>query len=628
MSIRVKERPRISLDREESVGPAWLGKRVGRFRLVAELGRGAMGRVFRAGDTLLHRQVALKVLPKFVRRGNRTIAAERLISEARAAASLDHPNIVSIYEVNESGGMYYVAMELLEGGSLKDIVRAAGPMDSARACLMCADAADGLAQAHSMGIVHRDVKPANLMLTRGGRCKVVDFGLARLDDASDLTFSLPESVGTPQFIAPELLRGVPASARSDIYSLGATLWFLLTANPPFEAATAADLLRKHLESPLPDLAALRPDLPPGLVQALNKAMAKRPGERFDSADQFQKVLRIYTITPEPSTSGSLSDLVQVTEPVAPEPCLPAPAPFKLRLPRLPRLAQQPSILVGAAVSGLVLFMVLLVVILHALRPAHSTLPDAPRVDAAPQADPLPMMATVPRQVRDVYPAAPAVLPLEDAQMLAARGNSYARHGQFVQAAADYAKAIQIDPTDHMNWYYRACLAAYIGDSAGYRSTCTAMYQQFSGSLNATVRDKTAKTCSLMEDSGVMPKDLLALADSLPDNGNSSTELAAWFNLCKGMALFRSGQYSKCVEQLEKAKTPDRLARVSTATLFQAMAQWHRGKRSEAETLLRQATARMNDALARSGIDDLGRDGLEDWLACQAVRRQAERLIPH
>lgn len=627
MSIRIQERPRIALDREESIGPAWLGKRVGRFRLVAELGRGAMGRVFRAEDTLLHRQVALKVLPKFVRRGNRTIAAERLISEARAAASLDHPNIVSIYEVNESGGMYYVAMELLEGGSLKDIVRAAGPMDSARACLMCADAADGLAQAHSLGIVHRDVKPANLMLTRGGRCKVVDFGLARLDDASDLSFSLPESVGTPQFIAPELLRGVPASARSDIYSLGATLWFLLTARPPFEAATAAGLLRKHLETPLPDLAALRLDLPPGLVQALNKAMAKRPSERFESADQFQKVLRIYTIAPEPSTSGSLSDLVAETEPVVPEPSLPSPAPFKLRLPRLPRLAERQSILVGAAVAGLVLFMVLLVVILRAMHPSHTTLPDASRTEIV-QADPVPLMATAPRQPPDVYPAAAAALPLEDAQMLAARGNSYARHGQFVQAAADYAKAIEIDPTDHMNWYYRACLAAYIGDVAGYRGTCKGMFQQFSASVNATVRDKTAKTCCLMEDSGVMPKDLLALADSLPDTGNSSSELAAWFNLCKGMALFRSGQYAKCIDQMVKAKTPDRLTRVSTASLFQAMAQWHRGKRSEAESLLRQATARMNDALARSGIDDLGRDGLEDWLACQAVRRQAEKLIPH
>src|SRR5579864_6649108 len=180
---------------KSSAAPAWQGKRVGRFRLVAELGRGSMGRVLRAEDTLLHRQVAIKVLPKVLRRGSKTIAVERLLAEARAAATLDHPHVVTVYEVNESGGVYYIAMELLEGGSLRDIVKAAGPMDYQRACLLCADAADALAQAHASGIIHRDVKPANLLLTRNGRCKVADFGLARIDDAGDLSSVLPESVG-------------------------------------------------------------------------------------------------------------------------------------------------------------------------------------------------------------------------------------------------------------------------------------------------------------------------------------------------------------------------------------------------------------------------------------------------
>jgi len=210
-----------------------------------------------------------------------------------------------------------------------------------------------------------------------------------------------------------------------------------------------------------------------------------------------------------------------------------------------------------------------------------------------------------------------------------RGKTYARHGQFMQAAADYARATQLDPTDPFNWFYHGCLVAYIGDLDGYQNVCKGMFQRFANSSDPTVRDKTAKTCCLLEESGVAPKELLAIAESLPADGNNSPDLAAWFSLCKGMALYRTGQYSKCIEQLQSAKTPDKLGRVSAATLFQAMAQWQRGKHAEAQTTLRQATERMNDALARSGIDDLGRDdGLENWLACQALRRQAERLISH
>lgn len=344
MTRRISDHSSTSTAMRPTGAPSWQGKRVGRFRLIEELGRGAMGRVFRAEDSLLHRQVALKVLPKVLRRGNKTIAAERLIGEARAAATLDHPSIVIVYEVNESGGVYYIAMEMLEGGSLRDLIKQAGPMEHERACLLCADAAGGLAQAHAMGIIHRDVKPANLMLTRGGRCKVVDFGLARMDDAADFSSTLPESVGTPQFIAPELLRGISASARSDIYSLGATLWFLLTGHPPFEAGTAAELLDKHLEAPLPALESIRPDLPAGLVQAIGTALAKRPADRFESASQFEKVLRVYTIPSQAAASTSLTDLPPNAEPAA----------SNVGMTRAPRRLSSRTISMAAAPAALLL----------------------------------------------------------------------------------------------------------------------------------------------------------------------------------------------------------------------------------------------------------------------------------
>jgi serine/threonine-protein kinase len=272
-----------------------MGKRVGRFRLTGLLGQGAMGRVFRAEDTMLRRQVALKVLPKIIRRGQRTVEAENLIREARAVATLEHLNVVQVFEVNEVGGVYYIAMELVEAGSLRDLVEGQGPLDYVRASQLGAEAAEALGHAHSAGIVHRDVKPANLLLSRTGRVKVVDFGLARVEDPSDLTHFLAESVGTPQFVAPEILQGQPATAKSDMYSLGATLWYLLTGKPPFEAARAEELLHKHINSPLPSLKSLRPDLPDALVRAINTSLAKDPRKRHGTAEQFASALRVHSI---------------------------------------------------------------------------------------------------------------------------------------------------------------------------------------------------------------------------------------------------------------------------------------------------------------------------------------------
>ena len=313
-----------------STTPSWMGKRVGRFRLTGLLGQGAMGRVFRAEDTMLRRQVALKVLPKTVKRGQRTVEAERLVREARAAATLEHPNAVQVFEVNEVGGVYYIAMELVESGSLRDLVEGQGPLDYVRACQLAAEAADALAHAHSMGIVHRDIKPANLLLTRTGRLKVADFGLARVEDASDLSSFLAESVGTPQFVAPEILQGVAATGKSDLYSLGATLWYLLTGKPPFEAGTTEELLHKHVNMPLPNLKKLRPDLPDGLVRAITTALAKDPARRHGTTGQFASALRVHTIPVGGigASSQSLGYVPAVAVPQEPQYHQPQPAPAR------------------------------------------------------------------------------------------------------------------------------------------------------------------------------------------------------------------------------------------------------------------------------------------------------------
>jgi serine/threonine-protein kinase len=289
--------------------PSWQGKRLGHFRLLALLGQGSMGKVFRAEDISLKRHVAIKVLPTgsnaLQTGGDEKKLLEQFICEARAAATLEHPHVVQIYEVNQAGGVHYIAMELVEGGDLGHLIKTAGPLDVGRACQVMAEALDALGYAHQLGIVHRDVKPSNLMLARNGRVKLADFGLARIDEIGDHVDVKRRVIGTPQFCAPEVIRGQPADARSDIYSAGATMWFLLTGKPPFLAGTTRELLKLHLESPLPDLKAIRPDVPDAIVTAIATAMAKDPAHRHASAEQFASIMRAQTIQ---VGSGSLSGM--------------------------------------------------------------------------------------------------------------------------------------------------------------------------------------------------------------------------------------------------------------------------------------------------------------------------------
>src|SRR5439155_4565944 len=260
------------------------------------------GPVYAPKDTGLKRHVALQLQPARFRDGRPNQPTERLIREARSVASLEHPNTLSIFEIDQSGGVHYIAMELAEGGDLEKLVQFSGPMEIERACQVGAEAAEALSHAHARGIIHRDVKPANLLLTRSGRCKVCDFGLALFDDTPDGEGRF-RCVGTPNFIAPEIAQGKGATAASDVYSLGCTLFFLLTGRAPFSGPNARDVMKQHINDPLPDLRKWRQDVPERLAAAIEKACAKDPAQRFDSAERFAKVLRTFTIPMAPSASG-------------------------------------------------------------------------------------------------------------------------------------------------------------------------------------------------------------------------------------------------------------------------------------------------------------------------------------
>jgi tRNA A-37 threonylcarbamoyl transferase component Bud32 len=285
--------------------PAWVGKVLGHFRLLRLIGQGNMGRVIQAQDVNLHRIVALKILCKRLAGVDNKRHVEQFLREARAAAQIEHPNVVQVYEINQHEGWWYIAMELLEAGNLRQVVKAAGPLSVPRACSLIADAAAGLAAAHQLGIVHRDVKPANLMLTRQGRCKLSDFGLVRLDDPNDPFDFTRKAVGSPAFMAPEVILHRRQTPAIDVYSLGATLFYALTGKMPYTAHNLKGLLHKHVHEAVPDIRTLAPGCPASLVALVGRMLAKNPADRPSAAD-VAAALRAESIAAQPEDSGTLA----------------------------------------------------------------------------------------------------------------------------------------------------------------------------------------------------------------------------------------------------------------------------------------------------------------------------------
>lgn len=285
--------------------PAWVGKVLGHFRLLRLIGEGNMGRVIQAQDVNLHRIVALKILCKRLLGVDNKRHVEQFLREARAAARIEHPNVVQVYEINQHEGWWYIAMELLDAGNVRQVVKAAGPLSIPRACSLIADAAAGLAAAHQLGIVHRDVKPANLMLTRQGRCKLTDFGLVRLDDPNDPFDFTRKAVGSPAFMAPEVILNHEQTPAIDVYSLGGTLFYALTGKMPYTARNLKGLLHKHLHEAVPDIRTLLPGCPTSLATLLTRTLAKKPADRPSAAD-VAAALRAESIAAQPEDSDALA----------------------------------------------------------------------------------------------------------------------------------------------------------------------------------------------------------------------------------------------------------------------------------------------------------------------------------
>jgi serine/threonine-protein kinase len=255
-----------------------------RYRIQRELAQGGMAEVYLAHDELLDRPVALKALfPEYAREPS---FVERFRREAQAAANLNHPNIVAIYDWGQESGTYFIVMEYVEGRSLRDLIRAEGPIDGNQAAEITAEIASALAFAHRTGVVHRDVKPGNVLITRTGIVKVTDFGIARAGTSDGLT-QTGSVMGTATYFSPEQAQGLPVDGRSDVYSLGIVLYEMVTGVAPFTGDSPVAVAYKHVrEAPVPP-SRRNPDIPPDLEQIILTAMAKEPDLRYQSADDMR-----------------------------------------------------------------------------------------------------------------------------------------------------------------------------------------------------------------------------------------------------------------------------------------------------------------------------------------------------
>ena len=266
-----------------------LNRNLGQYRMDAVIGQGAMGRVYRAEHTGLGRISAIKVLsPGLMKRQPQTV--ERFSAEARAVANLVHPNVVTVHNLGSDRGYHYIEMEYVPGGvSLREELVKGGALEALRATTLVRQVALALKAAHKSGLVHRDVKPTNVLLTADGTAKLADFGLVRRLD--DRHVGAPIA-GTPTFMAPELFKGAPADARTDLYAVGVMWYYLLTARLPFASDRLAHLIYLHRRAPVPDVTRLAPDIPDDIPPILARLLAKDPKHRPESAEEFADELKV------------------------------------------------------------------------------------------------------------------------------------------------------------------------------------------------------------------------------------------------------------------------------------------------------------------------------------------------
>ena len=291
---------------------AWIGKFLGKYQVTGVLGQGGMGVVLKAHDPMIERDVAIKILADHL--ATDATALGRFLAEAKAAGKLSHPNVIAIYEIGQEGPTHYLVLEYATGGSLSDQLTEGKPLSVLEATQALIDACKGVGAAHTAGLIHRDIKPANFMRAADGSIKVADFGLAKaVADASRHFTQTGMVIGTPTFMSPEQCEAKPLDHRSDVYSLGATYYCLLTGKHPYqETDSLPQLMYMHCHGPIPDPRSVNPAVPEACSRIVSRAMAKAPAERYQSTNEMLADLQAVAATLSgqtrialPSESGSV-----------------------------------------------------------------------------------------------------------------------------------------------------------------------------------------------------------------------------------------------------------------------------------------------------------------------------------
>jgi serine/threonine-protein kinase len=292
-------------------------KQLGRYEVLDELGRGAMGVVYKARDPIIDRVVALKTIDFALTGAAAASFEQRFFQEARAAGRLNHPNIVTIYDAGQADGVAYIAMEFLDGTSLRQLLDEQSPPGIARAVEVVGQVARGLAYAHEQGVIHRDIKPANIIVLRNRRPKITDFGIARLSEADGRS---GERAGSPKYMAPEQIRAdATIDGRADLFSLGAVLYEMLTGRAPFTGETVHEIMEQVLGADPPPPGIVNAHVPPALDALVMRMLAKQPADRPPSARSVFRELRRIEERLEERTTREAADEAEVVIAVAPTP---------------------------------------------------------------------------------------------------------------------------------------------------------------------------------------------------------------------------------------------------------------------------------------------------------------------
>jgi serine/threonine protein kinase len=345
-----------------------IGERVGNHKILTKIGQGGMGTVFQGEDTTLGRKVAIKILnPNLLEKGGKEL--ERFEAEAKVQASLNHPNIVTLYQFEPYRDSYCMVMEYVEGKTLSEVIKSSGPLPAHIVVNLSKQVLDGLGAAHRLGVVHRDLKPSNVMITGDGVAKVMDFGIAKVEGGKRLTES-GALVGTVYYMSPEQVRGEKVDARSDVYSFGIIMFEMLTGRVPFKEDSDFSIMIHHVQTPAPPPTQLLPDIPSALEDIVLRCLNKDPATRFQSAGEIVAALEAFEEQERALGRSQMYSKRYLAEWIASPrkeapgspapPPLPMPQPVVQGRPPLPPPIPRPAIPAKKSLAPLLILLVLVV----------------------------------------------------------------------------------------------------------------------------------------------------------------------------------------------------------------------------------------------------------------------------